>query len=194
MKKKDYLDLLKVALNGLPSEEIADIMRDQEEFIREAIAAGRNEEEVLQSLGNPIELARNLKAEIKIVKAQDEKHFVDKIKGVLSAVGAVLVLAPFNLIFVLGPLFALIGVLVGGWAAALSLLGVFIFLMVIFFGFAIFVPSSFLVYSTILFTSLGGVFFGLAAIGLMYFITLFFSHLILKYLKWNLNFIKKQTA
>ena len=194
MNKKDFLDLLKVSLNGLPTAEVNDILRDQEEFIREAISAGRTEEEVLKSLGSPIELARNLKAEIKIEKAQDENNFIDKLKSLLGAIGAVLVLAPFNLIFVLGPMLALFGLLIGGWATALSLTGVFIFFIVLFFGFAVFVPASFFVYSALLFGALGGVFFGLAGIGIMYFITLIVSHLILKYLKWNLNFIKKQTT
>ncbi|MGZ3727113.1 MAG: DUF1700 domain-containing protein, partial [Pseudobdellovibrio sp.] len=136
MNKKDFLDTLKVALSGLHSEEVQDILRDQEEFIREAVSAGRSETDVLNSLGNPIELAKNLKAEFKIEKASEQikkaeeqmddkssgnKSFSKNVSAMMSAVGAVLLLAPFNLIFVLGPLLAAIGIFMAGWSVSIAI-------------------------------------------------------------------------
>ena len=177
MTKSEFLLNLKVELAGLPQSEIDDILRDQEELIRDAVAAGRTEESIIASLGGATELARNLKAEIKIEKAQEEKHISGKIKGVLGAAGAVLVLAPF-----------------GGWATAGVLTAVFICATLACFGLAAIFPFTFVGSLGLGFGFLGGVFLGFAGLGFMYFVTMLVAHLVLKYLKWNLNFVKKQAT
>lgn len=193
MTKQEFIIQLKVELLGLPQSEIDDIVRDQEEFIREAVSSGRREEDVINSLGSPSELAKNLKAEIKIDRAQTETKLGAKISGVLGAALAVLVLAPFNLIFVLGPLLGLIGILVGGWVAAVVVAAVFVTAIAAFFGLVIWIPASFLTYVSIFFTFVGGAAMGLTAIGVMYFVSILVAQLVLKYLRWNLNFIKSRT-
>src|SRR5258708_4287233 len=114
MTKTEFIEQLRKELSGIPQTEIDDIIRDQEELIRDALAAGRSEESIIASLGSASELAKNLRAELKIKKAKDENKLPAKVKGVFGAAGAVLVLAPFNLIFVLGPLMGLFGILFGG--------------------------------------------------------------------------------
>lgn len=198
MTQKEFIFQLRLQLAGLPGAEVDDIIRDQEEFIREACAAGRSEEAVVAALGTPADLARSLKAEIKIenaeekiFKATEEKNLSDQMKGVFGAVGAVLVLAPFNLIFVLGPFTALMGVLFGGWVTAVTLALVAIGLMLFFFGYLVFVPGGGLLYMAMLFGFLALLGLGCFMLGCMYLITRFVAQLVLRYLRWNLSFIKK---
>ena len=192
MKQQEFIKQLRKQLNGLPQVEIEDIVRDQEEFIREAIAAGREEESVVLSLGSADELAKNLKAHFKIEQAQDEQKLGRQVRGAFGAVGALLVLAPFNLIFVLGPFCGLLGVTIAGWAVAFVMSLVSVLMMCAFFAEIIFVSSGVLAHLSTFFTFLG--FMGMAYLFLvgMYFSTKFIVRITLSYLKWNLNFIKNQ--
>jgi uncharacterized membrane protein len=194
MTKTEFIEQLRNELSGLPQVEIDDIIRDQEEVIRDALLAGRSEESIIASLGQASELAKNLKAEIKIEKAQDEKKLPAKVKALIGAAGAVLVLAPFNLLFVLGPLLALFGILFGGWAATIAITVTFFILTVGFLFFSIILPGSMIGWLGLSFGFLGGMFFGLAVFGLMYLITMFVAQLVLKYLLWNVNFVKRQAG
>ena len=193
MNRQAFITELRKELNGIPRVDIEDIIRDQEEMISDALAAGRTEDDVVQSFGDPKELAKSLKAEIKIERATDEKKLSKQVRGVFSAVGALLVLAPFNLIFVLGPFLAILGITFAGWAVAMVIGLVAVFLMGIFFTEFIFVGSTLTVHLATFFTILGCL--GLAALFVvgMYFVTKIIFKLILSYLKWNLNFIKNQT-
>lgn len=194
MNKAQFIEQLKKALSGLPQTEIDDIIRDHEEIIRDALAAGRTEESIVASLGQPEELARTLKTEIKIVKAQDEVKLGAKLKGMLGAAGALLVLAPFNLIFVLGPMMALLGLLLGGWATAVAITVVCFSVALAFFFFTIVMPAGALGWVGLGFSFLGVMFLGLAGLGVMYTFSLIVAQLILRYLKWNLNFVKRQAG
>lgn len=192
MKRAEFISELRKELIGIPKVDIEDIIRDQEEMINDAIAAGRNETAIIYSFGDPKELAKSLKAEIKIDQATDEKKLSKQVRGVFGAVGALLVLAPFNLIFVLGPFLAVLGITFAGWAVAMALGLVALVMMGTFFAEFIFLGSALTVQLSTFFTFLGCI--GLAALFVvgMYSITKFIFKLILSYLKWNLNFIKNQ--
>lgn len=194
MNKTEFLEQLRKELRGIPQVEIDDIIRDHDEIIRDAVAAGRTEESIVSSLGQPSELAKSLKAEIKIEKAQDASGLSAKLKAMLGAVGAVLVLAPFNLIFVLGPLMALFGLLLGGWATAVAITVVCFTVALAFFFFTIVMPASLLGWVGIGFGFLGVMFLGLAGLGFMYMVSMMVAQLTLRYLKWNLNFVKRQAG
>lgn len=193
MKRQGFINELKKELNGIPSADIEDIIRDHEEMITDALAAGRAEDSIIQSFGDPKELAKSLKAEIKIDKAVDEKKLSKQMRGVFGAVGALLVLAPFNLIFVLGPFLATLGITFAGWVVAFVLGFVSLALIGAFFTNFIFMGAAGTVQFAAFFALLGCV--GLAALFVigMYYVTKFIFKLILSYLKWNLNFIKNQT-
>lgn len=192
MKRQDFIRNLRNELFGLPTVDIEDIIRDQEEMINDALKAGRTEEAVVQSFGDPKELARSLKAEIKIEKANDEKTLGKQVRGVFGAVGALLVLAPFNLIFVLGPFLAVIGVTFAGWVVAIAMGAVAVVLLGAFLLEFMFLGTALTVQLSTFFTFLG--FIGLAALFVvgMYYVTKIIFKLILSYLRWNLNFIQNQ--
>lgn len=192
MNQQKFINELKKELIGIPEVDIKDIVRDQEEMIIDAMKAGRTEEDVIKSFGDPKELARSLKAEIKIEKATDEKTLSKQMRGAFGAVGALLVLAPFNLIFVLGPFCAVLGITFAGWAIAFAMGIVSVVLLGFFFAQLIFVSSAITVHLATFFGFLGLI--GLAALFVvgMYHMTKIIFKLILSYLKWNLNFIKNQ--
>lgn len=194
MNKTQFIEQLKKELSGLPQSEIDDIIRDHEEMIRDAVAAGRSEESFVATFGKPSELARNLRAEIKIEKAQDENKLPAKMKAMFGALGAVLVLAPFNLIFVLGPMMALFGLLIGGWATAVAITVVCFTVALAFFFFTVVMPTGALGWIGVGFGFLGVMFLGLAGLGFMYMISMMVAQLILRYLKWNVNFVKRQAG
>lgn len=61
---------LREALQGLPEVVIADLVRDYEAHIEEGIRRGRPEAEIVESLGDPVRLARELRAEIRVKEWQ----------------------------------------------------------------------------------------------------------------------------
>lgn len=64
MTRFEFIEGLKQALTGLPPEVIARTVADYERRIFEASAAGQSEEEILAGLGNPQQIADNLRAEM----------------------------------------------------------------------------------------------------------------------------------
>ena len=61
MEKQEFLDKLRLALNGkVASETVADTVRYYEEYISTEVRMGRNEEEVMDSLGDPRLIARTI--------------------------------------------------------------------------------------------------------------------------------------
>lgn len=103
MKQQMFINLLKHQIAALPRTEIDDIIRDQEEFIRDAIASGRDEEAVIAGLGDPRTLGQALVAQFRIEHAQDSRKLIPKIRSTWSAVFAFIALAPLNLFFILVP-------------------------------------------------------------------------------------------
>ena len=121
MKRDQFILALRRSLIQLPQSEVEDIVRDQNEYISDAIAAGRNEEDVITSLGDPKALANSLQADLKIQRAESASSLNKQISLTFTALIAILALAPLNIIFVLGPFLALIGFLIAGWAVAMGL-------------------------------------------------------------------------
>ena len=194
MTKSEYLKILRQNLSHLPSTEAEEVLRDQEEYISDAIRGGRSEADVLKGLGDPKHLAQSLSAETKIQQARSSNDLSEKLKHTSGALIAILALAPFNLIFVLGPLMVFISMLVVGWtlsgtAALVGLLMVLIY------------PFKFLVVSIGAWAHVGSFFFllgtlfsGVFAMLAMTKISQWFLQGLLIYLNWNLNFIRGRTA
>lgn len=187
MNKHDYIKQLTKELNGLAQSDIDDIIRDQEEYFREAVSSGRDEASVISSLGEPAAFAKELKAEYQIKVAASESQIPAQAKGVFKAILALCVLAPFNLIFILGPFLAVCASIVAFFATDLvfGLLGVVGILVSLVFVFTL----SPLIGFTGFF---GGVaLLGLAIVGfvLMCYITGGFMKVMVSFLKWNINFV-----
>ena len=63
MTKTEFLDTLHRRLAGLPPSEIDDLMADYAAHFADGMAAGRSEAEIAAALGDPMRLARELRAE-----------------------------------------------------------------------------------------------------------------------------------
>ena len=77
MKKVEFFTDLENALKMLKIEKIDEILRDYEEIFIEGAQAGQTEEQIIESLGEPLEIAynyfnsstnRNIKEEKRVVK------------------------------------------------------------------------------------------------------------------------------
>lgn len=87
MKQDAFIQRLRQALANLPKQEVDEIVADYREYIGDAIAAGRNEEDVLAALGDPDKLARELKAQATYRQWQARRSFGNLARVVASIAG-----------------------------------------------------------------------------------------------------------
>src|SRR5690606_18412137 len=93
-EKQVFLNELSYHLRKIRSEERQEILRDQEEYIHEAIQSGRSEEEVIGSLGDPKVFARNLILELKLNEVERTEKSSTQLRLILGVLFAMLALAP----------------------------------------------------------------------------------------------------
>jgi len=105
MTRDQFLEALRHGLSGLPGEEADEILADYAAHFDEARAAGRNEEEVAQALGDPSRLARELRAESGLRRFEEERSPGNFMVALVALCG----LAAVDLVFLL-PLLLLTGV------------------------------------------------------------------------------------
>lgn len=63
MTKAEFLDTLRRRLAGLPPSEIDELVADYATHFADGVAAGRSEADIAAALGDPMRLARELRAE-----------------------------------------------------------------------------------------------------------------------------------
>jgi uncharacterized membrane protein len=63
MTRAEFLDTLRRRLAGLPQSEIDELVGDYAAHFADGMAAGRSEAEIAEALGDPMRLARELRAE-----------------------------------------------------------------------------------------------------------------------------------
>ncbi len=187
MNKGEFLRRLSKALDNLPAVEKNDILFDYEEHFNIGMEAGRTEEEIAQSLGDPYILSKQINVNYMINKAEKTATAGNVLKAVLASVG----LGFFNLVFVLGPFLGLVGVLIGIWGGSLGLTfsGIFLFIATIFrpmLPFIVNIPVSFF---TAIFLSIGLTSLGLLVTIGCYYLTKSFYMITVRYLKMNLQII-----
>lgn len=96
-----FIARLRQGLKGLSPAEIDEIVMDYEAHFSDAIAAGRDENEVAASLGDPLRLGGELSAETKLRRWEDRRSPRNFVRAGLGLVG----LQAFNL-FILLPVLA----------------------------------------------------------------------------------------
>jgi len=187
VSKNEFLNKLRKLLGSMPQGEIDDILYDYEEHFRMGMKDGKTEDEIIRALGDPSAIAKQFKADYMFTKAETTTSISNMFRAVFASIS----LGLFNIIFVLGPFFGLVGVLVGLFAAAFAITigGIGVFLATIF---SPLLPS---------FISVGGnpalnIFasIGISALGLLFFIGdlyigRFFYACTIRYLKMNLRII-----
>ncbi|MFE4130839.1 DUF1700 domain-containing protein [Peribacillus sp. YIM B13482] len=116
MNKEQFLKQLNESLTGLSLEEQEDILQDYEEYFAIGMEKGKTEQEISTSLGHPKQISKELLASYHLGQVQQSTSA----GNVMRAVWAVIGLGFFNLVIVLGPFMALVGVVIAGWASAIA--------------------------------------------------------------------------
>jgi uncharacterized membrane protein len=197
MNKTEFMNSLDISLGNISFEQKKEIMYDYEEHFSIGIENGKTQEQIAKDLGNPVSIAKQYRAECMLKNAEINTSTKNIFKAVLAVVG----LGFFNLVFILGPFLGIVGVLIGLFAAAISIvisgaavLGVSIFLpaLVNYIPVAVSLPGGVYYSQTaMIFLSIGIGSMGLlATIGVWKLVKLFCS-LTIRYLKFNINIVNK---
>jgi uncharacterized membrane protein len=128
MTRSEFLDTLRRRLAGMPEAEIDDLIGDYATHFADGIAAGRSEAEIAEALGDPMRLARELRAEAgfrRWEEAPTPANFLAVLFGFLALVAVDFV---FLLPLLIGLAFlallagfALLGLCVAGFVLLLGL-------------------------------------------------------------------------
>lgn len=118
MSKQEFLNRLEALLQNMPEDERQDILYDYEEHFQNGTASGKNEAEIAASLGSPQTIAKEIMASYQVAQAAKEASPGNILKAVLATVS----LGFINLVFVLGPLLAIAGVLFALYSMTLALI------------------------------------------------------------------------
>jgi len=189
MNRKEFIETLRADLKGLPQEEIDDIIYDYEEHFRIGLSQGKFEEDIARELGDPRNIAKMYKVSSKI----DEAESNPSPKNLLKAMFSAMALGFFNFIIVLGPFIVIIALLIGMYGISVGLVvgGIGSIFGTILIPFSHYhVNLGFLPVTAV---SLG---IGLTCLGVLLFMaSLYLTKLLyrgtVKYLKWNIDTIKK---
>jgi uncharacterized membrane protein len=119
MNRDTFLSELRAALGRMQESEKREVLADYEEHFRMGMADGKSEEQIAASLGNPRLLGKSFAIDA-LLEEPKGGGGVSAV-SVLRALFASISLTFFNLIFILGPLLGLVGVMIGLWATAVSL-------------------------------------------------------------------------
>jgi uncharacterized membrane protein len=104
MSRTLFIARLRQGLKGLSPAEIDDIVLDYEAHFSDALAAGRNEADVASSLGNPLQLGGELRAEAKLRRWESRRSPNNFVHAGLALVG----LQAFNIVILLPVILALV--------------------------------------------------------------------------------------
>ncbi|CAM4407421.1 HAAS signaling domain-containing protein [Paenibacillus tarimensis] len=105
-------------LTIVPEHQRAEWLYDYELHFRMAAENGIPEEQAAAELGDPRLIAKELLLGYRVHQAEDNSTVVSVSRAVFATVG----LGFFNLVFVLGPFIAVLGVLIALWAVSGALL------------------------------------------------------------------------
>lgn len=131
MSRQAFLNRLREGLRDMPAGAANDIIADYEAHFAEGEAAGRTEAEVAAALGDPVRLARELKAEAGLKQWEAQRNPSAAANAVFAVLGLgaidVLILLPI-LLSIAGTLFAfaIVGVVLFGIGGFLFAIGPFI--------------------------------------------------------------------
>lgn len=196
MNKKEYLDQLSKLLRTLPKEDREDIISDYQEHFAIGLEKGRTEEEISKALGNPKNVAKQIKADNLVKKAQDKPSIGSIIGAILATMG----LGLFNLIFVAIPVLVVAVIILILFVAGIIIIftGVywvllpFLHLIIPQLAIPTFINSGneILNILVVVLSGIGLTAGGIILVVLMAYITKWFYELMIKYLKLNLRIIK----
>jgi uncharacterized membrane protein len=185
--EQEYLRILKERLAGyVSSEDLDEILEEYAEHFSIGRSKGRNEEELYKALGSPEEVAKEIRATYLVKKAEQTRSPHNIWRAATATSG----LDPFNFFVVLIPFIILILLLaitiVAG--AGMVIAGPVLLLLVILQALGVTIPlhgwSSPLSGVAL---SFGISILGIIVIMVAVYLIHFFSHHVVRYLKWNVR-------
>ncbi|PZD95457.1 hypothetical protein DNH61_13055 [Paenibacillus sambharensis] len=114
MNRQMYMQELNRLLAVVPEPQRAEWLYDYELHFEMAAENGVAEEQAAAELGDPRLIAKELMLGYRVNQAEDKRNVVSVSRAVFASVG----LGFFNLVFVLGPFIAVLGVLIALWAVS----------------------------------------------------------------------------
>ena len=188
MNRMDYINKLKNNLQGLPIEDIQDILSDYEEHFEIGLSKGKSEEEIANELGDPREVAEGYRSNLKYTQTEtiSVNNSNDNSKKFILG----LLLIGVNIVILFVPAMTLFGIIMGffGMGIGLTFGGIG---MIFRLPFGYFIGTA----TPHILTSIG-LGFGLGALGLLVLIFTAFLikvifNLVSKYIKWNIEVINR---
>ncbi|HHY73442.1 MAG TPA: DUF1700 domain-containing protein [Bacillus bacterium] len=180
MNKNEFLKKLDLHLNKLSAEERQDILQDFEEHFTIGLEEGKTEEEISASLGSPNQIAKEILTTYHLEKV--ESHAT--IGNIFRAVWATIGIGFFNIVIVLGPFIALVGLIFAGWTTGIA----FIVSPLLVLINTLIYPDTFELFDLFVSISLSGL--GLFITIAMYFISRLLIKAFIKYLQFNVKLVK----
>lgn len=192
MQRSEYLKKLAANLRQLPQKERDEILADYAEHFDVASASGKTDAEVIAALGSPKSVAKSCFIEF-FQNVDSTELYKNKELSIVGLLVGLLILAPMNFIFFLGPfLFGLLALVVL-WLIPLMLM----------YGLYQAIPVWGHVFSSSkmgLYAHFSFAFWLLALVSgsflfllINFYITSKFKLVVQNYFKWNLSLIKERS-
>jgi uncharacterized membrane protein len=121
MTQDAFIRQLQHELRSLPKHVVDEIVADYREYIGDALAAGRSEADVIAALGDPVKLARELKAQVTFRQWETRRSFGNLMRVLLSIAGLGLLQLVLLVPFMFYLLFLTIGYVVSSALLAAGL-------------------------------------------------------------------------
>jgi uncharacterized membrane protein len=193
MNKREFLHILEMSLRDFTDEEKREIIYDYEEHFRIGDQNGKSEDELINELGDPNNIANQYRTSNYKENSEIPKNNKEEDRPIIVSMIAACGLLVFNLMFIMpfiGIVGAVIGLFAGSIALILSGIGVtFGMVLAPFFPQYIIVPNGVSCLAMILF-GIGTVALGLLFLIGMYYVGKYFYKGTVKYINWNLKIIK----
>lgn len=179
MSKKQFLLILKKHLWKLPKNEIDEILQDYEEYFMSGVEEGKIESKIVEALGSPKQIAKELNAVYAINKVEEKKS----IRNMFTALFSIMGLSVMNCIIVIVSLFMML-LLTPFLLAYIIGVPIMILSPLILIGMGFVNGFSTIGIGEIL-ESIKGLIIGSLLALLGYYIGKSFIRLFIKYLRWN---------
>ncbi len=119
MSRDQFIAQLRQSLGNMSEAEKQDIIYDYDEHFRNGLAEGKTEEQIAQALGNPRIIGKSYRIDALLEEPREGGGVTAA--SVLRAIILSLSLTFVNVVFVLGPFIALLGVLFALWCAVAAI-------------------------------------------------------------------------
>ncbi|MCS4486081.1 DUF1700 domain-containing protein [Staphylococcus americanisciuri] len=182
MTKKDYLNTLYYHLKYIPEQEKQDIVAEYDNHFIEGLRDGKTESEIIETLGDPKIIAKELVADSAVNQAEETKSF----RNLLAAIFAVVALSFLNIMLVLGPVFIVLGILFGLAISSIVMIGAPLLLLWVHFFY-----DNIQLVTPDWYAAFGYFGLGLVLYVICFYLTKWTFILLVKYLKFNVQLIKR---